>query len=110
LIFGSTGARHGFFHGLSTGCPQPDPIGGDARRDGSHDQDRPEMHCHRVPSAYARLMGRAILTIIGILLAIWLLFTVLGMLISALKFLLWLGVLAVIGAVIVTVISKMAKN
>ncbi|MEV0400497.1 hypothetical protein [Actinoallomurus sp. NPDC050550] len=55
-------------------------------------------------------MGRAILTIIGILLAIWLLFTVLGMLISALKFLLWLGVLAVIGAVIVTVISKMAKS
>lgn len=68
------------------------------------------MHCLRVPTAYAHLMGRAILTIIGILLAIWLLFTVLGMLISALKFLLWLGVLAVIGAVIVTVISKMAKS
>ncbi|MCO6007414.1 hypothetical protein NE236_20760 [Actinoallomurus purpureus] len=55
-------------------------------------------------------MGRTILTIIGILLAIWLLFTVLGMLIAALKFLLWLGVLAVVGAIIVTVISRMAKS
>ncbi|GAA0348802.1 hypothetical protein GCM10010151_43180 [Actinoallomurus spadix] len=56
------------------------------------------------------LMGRTILNIIGILLAIWLLFTVLGMLVAALKFLIWLGVLAVVGAIIVTVISKMAKS
>ncbi|MCO5986690.1 hypothetical protein NE235_11310 [Actinoallomurus spadix] len=55
-------------------------------------------------------MGRTILNIIGILLAIWLLFTVLGMLVAALKFLIWLGVLAVVGAIIVTVISKMAKS
>jgi hypothetical protein len=68
------------------------------------------MRRRRGRNAYARLMGRMILNVIGILLAIWLLFTVLGMLISALKFLLWLGVLAVIGAVIVTVISKMAKS
>ncbi|MCO5970297.1 hypothetical protein [Actinoallomurus soli] len=55
-------------------------------------------------------MGRTILNIIGILLAIWLFFTVLGMLVAALKFLIWLGVLAVVGAIIVTVISKMAKS
>lgn len=55
-------------------------------------------------------MGRTILKIIGILLAIWLSFTVLGMLIAALKFLIWIGVLAVVGAVIVAVISKMAKS
>ncbi|GAA4637574.1 hypothetical protein GCM10023196_091910 [Actinoallomurus vinaceus] len=110
MIRWAIGVHPGFVHGLSTGCPQPALVGDGARRYGDHGRDRPEMHCHRVPSAYARLMGRAILTIIGILLAIWLLFTVLGMLISALKFLLWLGVLAVIGAVIVTVISKMAKS
>jgi phage-related protein len=55
-------------------------------------------------------MGRTILNIIGILLAIWLFFTVLGMLVAALKFLIWIGVLAVVGAIIVTVIGKMAKS
>jgi hypothetical protein len=55
-------------------------------------------------------MGRTILTIIGILLAIWLFFTVLGMLVAALKFLIWLGLLAVAGAIIVTIISKLAKS
>lgn len=55
-------------------------------------------------------MGRAILTIIGVLLAIWLLFTVLGMLVAALKTLLWLGLLAVLGAIVVTVVSKMSRR
>jgi hypothetical protein len=55
-------------------------------------------------------MGKAILTIVGVLLAIWLIFMVIGMIISALKFLIWVGFLAVIGAVIVTLISRMAKS
>jgi hypothetical protein len=61
-------------------------------------------------NAYAPPMGKAILTIVGVLLSIWLIFMVIGMIISALKFLIWLGFLAVIAAVIVTVISKMAKS
>ncbi|WP_378208012.1 hypothetical protein [Actinoallomurus acaciae] len=61
-------------------------------------------------NAYARPMGKAILSIVGVLLAIWLIFMVIGMIISALKFLIWIGFLAVIGAVVVTLISKMAKS
>jgi hypothetical protein len=61
-------------------------------------------------NAYARPMGKAILSIVGILLAIWLVFMVIGMIISALKFLIWIGFLAVIAAVVVTLISKMAKS
>jgi hypothetical protein len=63
-----------------------------------------------VLNAYAHLMGKAILTIVGVLLAIWLIFMVVGMIISALKFLIWLGFLAVIGAIVVTLISKLAKS
>jgi hypothetical protein len=55
-------------------------------------------------------MGKAILTVIGVLLAIWVLFTAIGMIVAALKFMIWLGVLAVIAAVVVTVISKLAKS
>jgi hypothetical protein len=61
-------------------------------------------------NAYARPMGKAILTIVGVLLSIWLIFMVIGMIISALKFLFWIGLLAVIAAVVVTLISKMAKS
>jgi hypothetical protein len=55
-------------------------------------------------------MGKAILTVIGVLLAIWFLFTIVGMLIAALKFLIWLGVLAVVAAVIVTIVARFAKS
>jgi hypothetical protein len=61
-------------------------------------------------NAYARPMGKAILSIVGVLLAIWLVFMVIGMIISALKFFIWIGFLAVIAAVVVTLISKMAKS
>jgi hypothetical protein len=61
-------------------------------------------------NAYAQPMGKAILTIVGVLLSIWLIFMVIGMIISALKFLIWIGLLAVIAAVVVTVISRMAKS
>jgi hypothetical protein len=63
-----------------------------------------------VPTAYAPPMGKAILTIVGVLLSIWLVFMVIGMIISALKFLIWLGFLAVVAAVVVTLVSRMAKN
>jgi hypothetical protein len=55
-------------------------------------------------------MGKAILTIVGVLLSIWLIFMVIGMIISALKFLIWVGFLAVIAAVVVTLISRLAKS
>jgi hypothetical protein len=55
-------------------------------------------------------MGKAILTIVGVLLSIWLIFMVIGMIISALKFLIWLGFLAIIAAVVVTLVSRMAKS
>lgn len=55
-------------------------------------------------------MGKAILTVVGVLLSIWLIFMAIGMIISALKFLFWLGFLAVIAAVVVMVISRMAKS
>jgi hypothetical protein len=61
-------------------------------------------------NAYSHSMGRAILTVIGVLLAIWFLFTIIGMLIAALKFLIWLGVLAVVAAVIVTIVARLAKS
>lgn len=61
-------------------------------------------------SAYAHIMGKAILTIVGVLLSIWLIFMVLGLIISALKFLLWLGFLAVIAAIVVTLVSRLAKS
>jgi hypothetical protein len=62
------------------------------------------------PNAYSPLMGKAILTVVGVLLSIWLIFMVIGMIISALKFLFWLGFLAVIAAVVVMVISRLAKS
>jgi hypothetical protein len=55
-------------------------------------------------------MGRKILTILGVLLAIWLLITVIGMVIAALKFLIWIGLFAVVAAVVVTMVSRMSKN
>jgi hypothetical protein len=61
-------------------------------------------------NAYAHLMGKAILSIVGVLLAIWLIFMVVGLIISALKTLIWIGFLAVIAAVIVMAISKLAKS
>jgi uncharacterized membrane protein len=61
-------------------------------------------------NAYAHPMGKLILTVIGVLLSIWLIFMVIGMIISALKFLIWIGFLAVIAAIVVTLISRLAKS
>jgi hypothetical protein len=55
-------------------------------------------------------MGRTILIILGVLLAIWVLFTVVGMVIAALKFLVWIGLLAFFVAILVTVFGRFAKS
>jgi hypothetical protein len=55
-------------------------------------------------------MSRTILTIAGVVLAIWLLFTVLGALLSALKTFLFIGIVAVIGYVAVMLIAKSSKS
>lgn len=55
-------------------------------------------------------MSKAILSIVGGLLAIWLVFMAIGMIISALKVLIWVGFLAVIAAIIVTLIGRLAKS
>lgn len=91
---------HGFSPGPSTAFAKP--------AGSSTDGDRPAAIVGG--RAYAPLMGRTILAILGILLAIWLFFTVLGMLFAALKMLIWLGLLAVLGAVVVTVLSKLSRR
>ncbi|MCW2943485.1 MAG: hypothetical protein JWR24_202 [Actinoallomurus sp.] len=61
-------------------------------------------------NAYSHLMSRTILTVLGVLLSIWLLFTVIGMIIATLKFLIWVGLLAIIVAVVLTVLGRLAKS
>jgi len=51
-------------------------------------------------------MGRTILTIAGVVLAIWLLFTVIGAVLSMLKFFLFIGFVAVLVYLAVTLVSK----
>lgn len=55
-------------------------------------------------------MGRTILIVLGVLLAIWVLFTVVGMVIAALKFLVWIGLLAFLVAILVTVFGRFARS
>jgi hypothetical protein len=55
-------------------------------------------------------MGKTILTIAGVVLAIWLLFTVIGAILSMLKFFFFIGFVAVIGYVAVMLISKSSKS
>ncbi|MGK5556587.1 hypothetical protein ACSNOI_33750 [Actinomadura kijaniata] len=55
-------------------------------------------------------MGRTILTIIGVILAIWLAFTALGWLFSMLKFFFFIGIIAVVVYLVVTVLAKSRKS
>ncbi|WP_018654329.1 hypothetical protein [Actinomadura flavalba] len=55
-------------------------------------------------------MGRTILTVIGVILAIWLAFTVLGWLFSLLKFFLFLGVVATVVFLVVKVVAGSGKS
>ena len=60
--------------------------------------------------AYSRSMSRTILTVLGVLLAIWLLFMVIGLAAAALKFLIWIGFLAIIAAVVITALGRLTKS
>ncbi|HEY7485661.1 MAG TPA: hypothetical protein VH912_14445 [Streptosporangiaceae bacterium] len=55
-------------------------------------------------------MGRTILTVVGILLAIWLAFMVIGAIIAAVKFLFIVGLLALIVTFAVVVIGRLSRN
>lgn len=60
--------------------------------------------------AYRNGMGRTILTVVGILLAIWLAFMVIGAIIAAVKFLFIVGLLALIVTFAVVVIGRLSRN
>ncbi|WP_199486631.1 hypothetical protein [Actinomadura logoneensis] len=55
-------------------------------------------------------MGRTILTIAGVILAIWLAFTVLGFIMSMLKFFFIVGFFAVVIVLVVTLVSKSSRR
>ena len=55
-------------------------------------------------------MGKTILTIAGVVLAICLLFTILGALLSMLKFFFFIGFVAVLGYLAVMLISKSSRS
>ncbi|WP_019633626.1 hypothetical protein [Actinomadura atramentaria] len=55
-------------------------------------------------------MGRTILTVIGVILAIWLAFTLLGWLFSLLKFFVVVGAIAAVVYLVVTLVAKSSKS
>jgi hypothetical protein len=55
-------------------------------------------------------MGRTVLGIVGILLAIWLAFMVIGAIIAAVKFLFFVGLLALIVTFAVVVIGRFSRS
>ncbi|MFC9972016.1 hypothetical protein ACFVH6_14105 [Spirillospora sp. NPDC127200] len=63
-----------------------------------------------VPAAYGDLMGRTILTIIGVVLALWLAITALGWLFSLVKFFFFIGLVAVVIYLVVTLVAKGTKK
>jgi hypothetical protein len=68
------------------------------------------VFCHtyvrRASWAYGVGMIRAILTVLGVVLSIWLIWSVLGVLITTLKFLLTIALIAVAGFFVVKVIAR----
>jgi len=55
-------------------------------------------------------MGRTIFGIVGILLAIWLAFMVIGAIIAAVKFLFFVGLVALIVTFAVVVIGRLSRS
>lgn len=55
-------------------------------------------------------MGRTILSIVGILLAIWVAFMVIGAIIAAVKFLFFVGLVALIVTFAVVVIGRLSRS
>lgn len=60
--------------------------------------------------AYLKGMGRTILTVIGVLLAIWVAFMVIGAIIAAVKFLFFVGLLALIVTFAVVVVGRLSRS
>ncbi len=61
-------------------------------------------------AAYRGGMGKTILMILGVVLAVWLLFTVVGAILSMLKFFFFIGLVAVVVVLAVTLVSKMSRS
>ena len=55
-------------------------------------------------------MGKTVLAIIGVVLAVWLAMTIVGAIISMLKFFFFIGLVAVVVVLAVTAVSKMSKS
>ncbi|WP_433465650.1 hypothetical protein ACQPZP_00790 [Spirillospora sp. CA-142024] len=55
-------------------------------------------------------MAKTILTILGVILAIWLGVTVIGAIFSMLKMFFFIGLIAVVVVLAVTAVSKMSKS
>ena len=55
-------------------------------------------------------MGRTVLSIVGILLAIWLAFMVIGAIVAAVKFLFFVGLIALLVTFAVVVVGRMSRS
>ena len=55
-------------------------------------------------------MGRTVLSIVGILLAIWLAFMVIGAIVAAVKFLFFMGLVALLVTFAVVVVGRMSRT
>lgn len=61
-------------------------------------------------AAYRGGMTRTVLTVLGVLLAIWLVITVIGALIATLKFFLYISLVVLVVMGVVTMIGRSAKS
>ncbi|HEY8479173.1 MAG TPA: hypothetical protein VIL71_05005 [Spirillospora sp.] len=55
-------------------------------------------------------MGRTVLTILGVVLAVWLVMTIIGSLLAMLKTFFFIGLAAVMVVLVVTAVSKFSKS
>lgn len=55
-------------------------------------------------------MARTILSVLGVILAVWLIFQVMGWIIATIKFFLVVGVLAFIVVLVVTLFSRLSRD
>ncbi len=72
------------------------------------------MPCRGSPggarTAYRKGMGRTLFSVVGILLVIWLAFMVIGMIWAAVKFLFFVGLLALLVTFAVVVIGRFSRS
>jgi hypothetical protein len=60
--------------------------------------------------AYREDMGRTVLTVLGVLLAIWLVVTMIGLIISTLKFFFYVGFVVLVIMAVVALIGRASKS